>query len=56
LESVTDIHFLEHARQGKIVDNFIAIFIDVLIIDGGVTKVDVVLKLSSFGVNEVFVF
>jgi hypothetical protein len=42
--------------QGKIANNFIAIFIDVLIINGSVPKVDVLLKLLSFGVHGVFVF
>jgi imidazole glycerol phosphate synthase subunit HisF len=51
LESIIDIHFLEHVIQSKIANNFIAIFID-----GGVTKVDVVLKLLSFGVDNLFVF
>jgi hypothetical protein len=46
---------LEHVIQGKLANNFIAIFIDMLIIDGGVTKVDVVLLLSC-GVDGVFVF
>jgi len=56
LKSIIDIHFLGDVKQGKIVDNLIAIFIDVLIIDGGVPKVDVVLKLLSFHVDNVFVF
>jgi hypothetical protein len=51
LESIIDIHFLEHVKQGQIINNFIGIFID-----GGVTKVDVVLTSLSFGVNNVFVF
>jgi hypothetical protein len=56
LESIIDIHFLGDGRQGKIGNNFIGIFIDVLIIDGGVKNVDVVLNILSFHVDNVFVF
>jgi hypothetical protein len=47
---------LERVTQGRIANNFITIIMVILILNGGVTKTNVVLKLLSFGANNVFCF
>lgn len=47
---------LECVTQGRIANNFITVIMVILILNGGVTKTNVVLKLLSFGANNVFVY
>jgi hypothetical protein len=47
---------LDSVTQGRIANNFIIVFMVILILNDGVIKTNVALKLLSFGANNVFVF
>jgi hypothetical protein len=47
---------LEHVTQSRIVNNFIKVFMNTLIFNGGFMNKGIVSKLLSFGINIICLF